>query len=330
MKKILLAVSVVLLVFNFIACGGDAQQAVGGSADNPLIDGSGEEYYMVTFASGIEYWQGCFKGFEKAAAMHGAKVFYQGAPGTSVNDEVTVFQQIVAKKPAGIAVTCVEPQGFLDAINEAVAQGIHVVTFDADSPASKRYAYLGTGNENAGAAAAAHMVGLIGGSGEVGVVMFPGLLNQEQRSAGFVNYMKTYAPNVNVVQIANGGQDQSSAASATAALIQAHPNIKGLFGTTAWQGTGVATAVEEAGKKGTIKVVSFDTDQSTLDAIRGGTIQASVAQGTQQMGFWAFEMLYLTRKNQVVDGWKERGLAPTPSNVDTGVSIVTAENVDNF
>ena len=330
MKKFFV-VFIILLALALVACGGGgAQQVSSNSADNPLIDTSGDEYYMVTFASGIEYWQGCFKGFEAAAKMHGAKVFYQGAPGTDVNDEVTVFQQLAAKKPAGIAVTCVEPQGFVDAINDAVAQGIHVVTFDADSPASKRYAYLGTGNENAGAAAAAHMVGLIGGSGEVGVVMLPGLLNQEQRSTGFVNYMKTYAPGVRVVQIANGGQDQTTAAAATAALIQAYPNIKGLFGVNAWQGTGIATAVEEAGKKGTIKVVSFDTDQSTLDAIRSGTIQASVAQGTYQMGFWAFEMLYLTRKNQVVDGWQQKGLAPIPANVDTGVSIVTSSNVNNF
>jgi len=330
MKGRLCFVAVILLLLGLSACGGGTPQTALGSAETPLIDTSGDEYYMVTFASGIEYWKGCFEGFEKAAKMHGAKAIYQGAPGTNVNEEVTVFQQIAAKRPAGIAVTCVEPQGFVDAINEAVAQGIHVVTFDADSPASKRYAYLGTGNENAGAAAAAHMVGLINGSGEVGVVMLPGLLNQEQRSAGFVNYMKAYAPGVNVVQIANGGQDQTSAAAATAALIQANPNVKGLFGVNAWQGTGIATAVEEAGKKGTIKVVSFDTDQSTLDAIRSGTIQASVAQGTKQMGFWAFEMLYLTRKGLVVDGWKEKGLAPTPANVDTGVSIVTSSNVDNF
>ena len=330
MKRKFFVVFAIFLVLSFIACDKGAQQSSVGSTDNPLIDSSGEEYYMIAFASGIEYWKGCFEGFERAAKMHGAKVFYTGSPGTSVNEEVTVFQQVAAKRPAGIAVTCVEPQGFVDAINAAVEQGIHVVTFDSDSPASKRYGYLGTGNENAGAAAAAHMAGLLNGSGEVGVVMLPGLLNQEQRSSGFVNYMKSYAPGITVVQIANGGQDQTTAASATAALIQAHPNIKGLFGVNAWQGTGIATAVEEAGKKGTIKVVSFDTDQSTLDAIRSGTIQASVAQGTKQMGFWAFEMLYLTRKGQIVDGWKEKGLAPTPANVDTGVSIVTSSNVDNF
>ena len=330
MKRVFFVAFIVLLTFGLIGCGGGGPQQVVGESDSPLFDGSGDEYYMITFASGIEYWQGAFQGFEAAAKMHGARVFYTGAPGTDINEQVTVFQQVAAMRPAGIALTCVEPQGFVDAINDAIAQGIHVVTFDADSPASNRYTYLGTGNENAGAAAAAHMARLLNGTGEVGVVMLPGLLNQEQRSAGFVNYMRTYAPGINVVQIANGGPDQTTAASATAALIQANPNIRGLFGVNAWQGTGIATAVEEAGRAGIIQIVSFDTDQSTLDAIRNGTIQASVAQGTFQMGFWAFEMLYLTRKNQIVDNWQGRGLAPLPASVDTGVSIVTIDNVDNF
>ncbi|GHU81526.1 transporter [Spirochaetia bacterium] len=317
-----------LLTAGLIACA-PKQAVVVNASDSPLLDSSGKEYYMITFLSGIEYWKGCFAGFEKAAALHGAKVVYTGSTDQNATSEVAVFEQVVAKNPAGIAVTCINPDSFTDAINAAVAKGIPVVTFDSDSPVSSRYTYLGTGNENAGAQAAAHMAEILGHKGEVAVVYLTGLLNQEQRSAGFKNYIETYEKNMKVVQMVDGGHDQTSSSTAAAAVLQANPNLAGFFATEASFGVGVANAVEESGKKGVVKVISFDTDDGTLEGIRNGSIAASIAQGTKQMGFWAFEMLYLTDKAVVIDDYS-KGLAPLPANVDTGVSVVTKDNVEAF
>jgi ribose transport system substrate-binding protein len=330
MKKcVLLGLTAILLAVGLIACA-PKQAAVVNAGDSPLLDSSGQEYYMITFLSGIEYWKGCFSGFEKAAALHGAKVVYTGSTDQNATSEVTVFEQVVAKNPAGIAVTCINPDSFTDAINAAVAKGIHVVTFDSDSPLSKRYTYLGTGNENAGAQAAAHMAEILNHKGDVAVVYLTGLLNQEQRSGGFRNYIQANEPNMRVVQMVDGGHDQNSSAAAAAAVLQANPNLAGFFATEASFGVGVANAVDENGKKGAVKVISFDTDAGTLDAIRNDSISASIAQGTAQMGYWAFEMLYQTTKGVVVDDWSSKGLSAVPANVDTGVSVVTKANVDSF
>jgi ribose transport system substrate-binding protein len=285
---------------------------------------------MVTFVSGIEYWKGCFAGFEKAAALYGAKAVYEGTNDLDVNHAVTVLEQVIAKNPAGIAVTCLDGDAYIDPINAAISKGIPVVTFDSDAPLSKRYTYLGTGNENAGAQAAAYMANLLAHKGDLAIVSIPGILAQEQRSNGFQNYIKAYEPNMRIVQVANGEADQTKAAAATAAILQTNPNIAGIYTTNAQSGIGVATAVEEAGKKGQINIISFDTDKGTLDAIKDGTISASVVQGTGQMGFWAFQMLYLTSKNQVVDDWQSKGLSPLPSVVDTGVSFATKDNAASF
>ena len=45
------------------------------------------------------------------------------------------------------------------------------------------------------------------------------------------------------------------------------------------------------------------------------------------MGFWSFEFLYDLHNNHAnpVEGWKEKGISPLPTTVDTGVSIVTKD-----
>jgi ribose transport system substrate-binding protein len=288
------------------------------------------EYYMITFVSGIDYWKGCFAGFERAANAVGATAIYTGTPDADFAAEVDVLNQVIAKNPKGIAITCMDPDAFIDPINAAIAAGIPVVTFDSDSPTSDRYTYLGTGNEAAGAAAAAYMADELGGVGEVGVVYFTGSLNQEQRAAGFENYMAANYPDITVIQKVHGGDDETSSSAAAAAMITANPNLKGIFGSNAWMGLGVGNAIEEAGKVGEIVAVAFDTDSGVLDYIESGTLSASVVQGTQQMGFWSFEFLWACNTDGVVDDWQGKGVSPVPGSVDTGVSMATADNVDLF
>lgn len=301
-------------------------------AASPFVGDPKEEYYMVTFASGIEYWKGCFAGMKDAADQLGVKAIYTGAPQSDVNQQVTVLEQVIAKRPAGIAVTCSNPDGLRATIDRAIEAGIPVVTFDADSPLSKRYCYLGTGNYNAGAMAARHLAKLIGGKGEVAITTVTGQLNHEERKAGFMETLAREYPNVKVVNVGNDNNDQTRAATLVAGFLQAHPNLSGVFCTDALGGVGAATAVREVNKVGQVRIVSFDTDKGTLDLIKEGIIDASIAQGTWNMGYWSMMMLYSVRHNLVkpVDGWKAKGINPLPGVVDTGTNVVTKDNVDAF
>lgn len=307
--------------------------SAGDASKSPLVGDSSEEYYMVTFLSGMEYWKGCYKGFEDAGKLYGVKTIYTGGPQYDVNQEVTALEQVIAKKPAGIAVTCMNPDALAAPIKKAMDAGIPVVTFDADSPDSGRYSFLGTGNAHAGSVAAKALAEQIGASGgEVVVITLPGQLNHEQRVAGFKKALESEYKNLKLVQVGNGRSDQTEAAKVLAGMLQANPNIKGVFCTDATSGVGAATAVKEANKVGQVKIVSFDTDKGTLDAIKAGVISASIAQGTYIMGYQSMNFLYHLKHNLInpVEGWKEKGINPLPPFVDTGVSIVTKENVDAF
>lgn len=322
MKRYFLVVTLLLVVV--VSC---VVMGAGPFEGNPK-----EEYYMITFASGIEYWKGCFAGMQDAAELLGVKPIYTGAPQADVNQQVTVLEQVIAKRPAGIAVTCSNPDGLRTPIDRAIEAGIPVVTFDADSPLSKRYCYLGTGNYNAGAMAARYLAELMGRKGEVAISTVTGQLNHEERKAGFIETLANEYPNVKVVNVGNDNNDQTRAATLVAGFLQAHPNLSGLFCTDALGGVGAATAVREANKVGKVRIVSFDTDKGTLDLIKEGIIEASIAQGTWNMGYWSMMMLYNVRHNLVkpVESWQTKGINPLPGVVDTGTNVVTKANVDAF
>lgn len=304
-----------------------------GLPKSPLMGDSSEEYYMVTFLSGMEYWKDCYRGFEDAGKLYGVKTVYTGSTQYDVNQEVTALEQVIAKKPAGIAVSCMNPDAFEAPIKKAMDKGIPVVTFDADSPKSGRYSFLATGNEYAGSVAAKALAEQIGPSGgQVVIITLPAQLNHEQRVAGFKKALESEYSNLKLVQVGNGKHDQTEAARVLAGMLQANPDIKGVFCTDAISGVGAATAVKEADKVGQVKIVSFDTDKGTLDAIKAGVISASIAQGTYIMGYQSMNFLYHIKHNLInpVEGWKEKGISPLPPFVDTGVTIVTKENVDAF
>lgn len=337
MKRLLAVLLSLAMMLSLVACGGDSSTAGDGAqgetstTGSPLVADEDETYYMLAFYSGIEYWKGCYNGFTKAAEMYGAKTEFGGPTTSDIATYVDYIRSVIAKKPAGIALTCNDSTGLIDVINEARAAGIPVVTYDSDSAMSDRLAYLGTGNYNAGVEAAKFIAEEVGHSGEVAIVGSPsGSESQIDRINGFTEYIESNEPDMKVVAIEDGKADSVESSKAAASIMQAYPNLKGFYTTSAQMGAGVATAVEENGKAGEIKICAFDTDNATLDFIKDGVITGSVAQGVELMGFWSFQFLYQTYNDLVVDDWEENNLTPLPTTVDTGVSIVTKENADLF
>jgi ribose transport system substrate-binding protein len=260
----------------------------------------------------------------------GVKTEYVGPAEYDMSAMITAFEQAIARKPAGIIVVGFESS--LNAIvDKAVDAGIPVVTVDADLPGSKRIAFVGTGNFQAGYEGGKKLSELIGGKGKVALMTKPGQSNLEERIAG---YKKAFAenPGVSLVQVADTQSDPSVAAQAAASLLQKYPDLAGIGCVEAAGGSGAATAVNEAGKKGTVKIVSMDRGNEVLDAIKEGVISASVAQQTALMPFYALQILYNLKNNPVPISNDNASAHVTgvPAVVDTGVIVIDQSNYQNF
>lgn len=333
MKKLVLLYGLFVLIFLVIAAVyfGPTYLDSWDEVDKGLKGEPGEEYVMVTFQAGIDYWRPVLKGFEDAAEALNVSVDYRGSTQYDVHEQMTVLEQVIARKPAGIALTAMDPEALNASINKAVDAGIPIVLFDSGADGSKAYSFLGTNNYNAGVTAAHEFAKLLDGEGQVAIITLPNQLNHQERVKGFEDTIRMEYSRMRIVAVKDGKGDVVVSRQMALEVMDDYPDLRGIFITEAVGGVGVAEAVIERGRVGDVKIISFDTDKGTLDMIQEGVISATLAQGTWNMGYWSLQFLFHLHHGlvqpQTSDGGNQRLLPP---NVDTGVTVVTRENVEDY
>ncbi|GAA3333851.1 hypothetical protein GCM10020331_099530 [Ectobacillus funiculus] len=185
---------------------------------------------MVTFLAGIDYWKTALKGFEDAARVLNVSVEYRGATQYDVHEQIAVLEQIIAKKPAGIAISAINPTALTATINKAIDAGIPVVLFDSDASSSNVHTFfLGTNNYNAGVTAARKMGELLNGRGKVSVVTLLNQLNHQERTKGFLETIYKEYPQIEVVAVKDGRGDQLVSKQVAEEVIKQYPDLAGIF-----------------------------------------------------------------------------------------------------
>ena len=342
MKKSLVVLVALLMVFAMCVSVGFAADEAAVSDTGGVIsgttyetdsnlDGSGQTYYMITFASGLDYWKGIYSGFQRAASLFGAETVYTGTEQQDVTDQVRILEQVAGSNPAGIAITCVNAEGLKEPIANVMAQGIPVLCFDADSADSGRLSFLALDNYNAGRVAGAEVGKMAGDDGVISGTLVPGQQNLEDRWRGVRDVITEQYPGITIIEPVNGGYDQAEAASQVSALLSANPEINALFASDASTGVGCGTAINELGiSPDDVQILAFDSEPGTVQMILDGTIKGALAQGRESMGYWSFQFLFAVNNNLIVGANDWQTNSPLPPSVDTGITVVTAENVDSF
>lgn len=333
LKKIAYVVMFLGIVL-FLSCGRQEQNP---SATNPsqsqgenVRDVSNQLYVEVSALGSLDYFFDHKMGMELAGKILGVKTEYVGPADYDMAAMINVFEQTIARKPNGIVVVGFEPSlnGIVD---KAVNAGIPVVTVDADLPGSKRIAFVGTGNYQAGFQGGTKLAALVGGKGSVALMTKPGQSNLEERIDGYKDALAKFG-NIDIVQIVDTQSDPNIAAQAAASLLQKYPDIAGIACVEAAGGSGAATAVKEAGKTGKVKILAMDRGNEVLEHIKNGVISATVVQQTALMPIYAVQILY-NLNNAVIPITSDNvkaGVSGIPPVIDTGVIIVDETNCEYF
>jgi ribose/xylose/arabinose/galactoside ABC-type transport system permease subunit/ABC-type sugar transport system substrate-binding protein len=318
-------VCIVVLLFVFRPWG-----AASTTTESKKADSSNEEYVFIGVSVGNPYWVDARLGLEDKARMLGVKSELRGPTGNDPNQQVKEFEQLLARKPAGILIAPAS-NVMTPSINRAIEMGIPVVCIDTDDPSSKRFTYIGTDNYNAGRQTGTMLARALGGKGEVALLMIPGQLNHEDRARGCKDVLATY-PNIKVVKIGNDQALATEAEKVARSILQAYPNLAGFGCVDAAGGEGCAVAVKEAGKVGKVKIIAMDRNEATLEFIEQGIIEASIAQRTYTMAYIGLELLYDLNHNniQLVNNWKDAKIIPLPRSIDTGTIVIDKTNVRAF
>ncbi len=287
-------------------------------------------YIEVSALGNLEYFYDHKLGLRQAGELFRVQTDYAGPADFDMGAMVAALDLAIARQPGGLVVVGFE-DSLTPVINKAVAQGIPVVTVDADLPRSKRVAFVGTGNFNAGYQGGLTLAALIGQRGKVALLTRLGQSNLEQRIDGYKAALSKY-PAITVVQVANTESDPVKATQVAALLLERYPDLAGLACVEAAGGAGAATAVKEAGRVGRVKIVAMDRDNAVLKQIGAGVIQATVAQQTALMPVYAVAILYQLNHlpAPITSDNAAAGVPGVPTSIDTGVTIVDRANYRFF
>ncbi len=306
--------------------------ASGASAQSKFQCEPGETYVMNVMVSAHPYWVPVYQGFKQAAAAMGCKTVFSGTPDYDITKQIASFEQDLVKKPAGVLLHPMQSDPFIESINGAIDSGIQVVTFAADSPKSKRTAYITSDNLAEAKFAAEEIVKQVGDSAEYAVLENPGQSNHDLRVTALIDYMEKNFPKMKLVGRQASNQDSNAAYKATASMLQANPNLAALWIPEAGSAEGAVTAVLEA--KAKVLIMHADVTPTTLEHIKAGNIHMALNPNQGVQGFMGFIATFLAAHPDVFDpfnDYKVAGYNPMQIPfVDNGFAVITKENADSF
>jgi ribose transport system substrate-binding protein len=299
-----------------------------------IAAGFGFAQKKVTFAymPGIEdpFMRMIEKGARAKAQEVGANVIVGEYPKAwGPDQQVPLLEALVAR--GGFDFLIVVPtsvEALIVPLKKISDRGIPMVTTDTylgdgdySKPSNYSFplAYIGTDNELGGYEVGKRLAAMVGGSGKVYMnTTNPDVSSVSGRRDGFLRAMKEY-PNIEVVGIDYNMDVQETAQRQTAAVLQANPDLKGIFGTNLYSAQGAYQAVANAGLSGEVKIASWDATPDLIKALKDGKVDLVLAQRPFQIGQLAVEwgFKYLTQKAKV------------PKRIVPGFFFFTRENVDD-
>jgi len=298
--------------------------------NSPGIE-SGDQYFLVTVNTQVPYWQTAAAGFTKAAQEAHVRGAIVGPASYDPAFEQQEFRRIAQSKPAGILVSPADPELMKSDIDAAIAAGIPVITVDADSSSSRRLSFIGTDNYEAGRLGGEIVSRSLQGNGNVAIFTMPEQTNLTERYRGYLEILTAY-PHITVLPVIDIKGDPQIAFDQAQKLIAGKNKVDAFVCLDALGGKGVAKALSAAHVSGKT-LIATDSDPETLDWIRKGLIQGTIAQRPFTMGFVGLKMLddlHRHHPQSLGAGWAKDPFAPVPTFVNTGVIWIDKQNVEAF
>ncbi len=325
-KKLFTVVSSLLLVAMLLAACAPAA-APAPAAEKPAAEKPAEEKpaakpYIPVISKGFQhqFWQAVKAGSEKAAKEFNVDITFEG-PETEamVDKQIEMLQAALDKKPAAICFAALDSKAAIPLLEKAKAANIPVIGFDSGVDSDIPLSTAATDNIAAAAMAADKMAELIGGKGEVAVIVH----DQTSRTGidrrdGFLNRMKEKYPDITVVDLQYGAGDQLKSTDIAKAVITAHPELKGYFGANEGSIIGVLNAVKELKMEGKLVVIGYDSGKQQIDAIKSGVESGAITQDPIGIGYKCVEAAVKALKGETL-----------PKTIDTGFHWFDKTNIDS-
>ena len=302
-------------------------------------DSSGVKKPKIAFVSNgvASFWTVAQRGVEKAGADLDVDVSVH-MPSEGIPDQKRMIEDLITRGVDGLSVSPIDPVNQSDFLDE-MGKLTKLVTNDSDAPDSSRMVYIGMDNYKAGRMCGELVKEALPDGGKI--MIFIGRMEQDnsrRRRQGVIDEIlgrdynpANYDPPGNVLsaggyEILGTLTDQFDRVKGKANVedtLSRFPDIDGMVGLFAYNPPLILEALEQAGKIGKVKVISFDEDPGSLQGIVDGSVHGTIVQNPYMYGYRSVEVL-----KQIIAG----DLSSIPENkfIEYPARVIKKDNVEEF
>ena len=278
------AALITLTALTLTACTGGG----GGDGSSEAPKGSGE--LSITFVPknlGNPYFDTSSKG-GKAAVAEFSGTFSEVGPTQATPDaQVSYINTLTQQQVGAIVVSANDPAAICDALGEARDAGVKVVTFDSDTNPECRDLFVNQADAAGIAKVQVDMIAeQIGGAGEIAILSASAnATNQNTWIEMMKQELSANHPEITLVEVVYGDDDDQTSFDKTAALIQSHPNLKGIISPTT---VGIAAAsryISTSSAKGKVAITGLGTPNQMREYVKDGTVKEFALWNPEDLGY---------------------------------------------
>jgi len=254
---------------------------------------------------------------EEAAAANGARVIIADADADAAK-QASQVEDFITQGVDVIVLNPVDADAIVPSVEAANAAGIPVLTVDRGAAGGTVASHIASDNVFGGKIAGEYLFTTVGTGQVIELEGVAGTTAARDRGAGFQQALDAASGIDRVAkQTANFGRDEGLSVAQN--LLQAHPDVVGLFAHNDDMALGAIEAISAAGLQGKIVVVGFDAAPDAVQAVKDGTMAATVAQQPALMARIAIEKAVAVAKGESVE-----------VEIPIEVTLVTSENADQY
>lgn len=193
-----------------------------------------------------------------------------------LNKQLADVEDFIVKGVDVIVLSPVDSKGVKAVIEKAQKAGIKVITVDVPANGVKVTSYIGTDNYTGGVKAGELMAKELGDKGKVAIIDYPTVQSVVNRIDGFKKAIGEHKDIQIVAQ--QTGITRAEALAAAQNMLQANPDIQGIFGFGDDAALAAAVAVKSAGLESQVKVIGFDGMEEARKAVDTNPVMVGVIQ----------------------------------------------------
>ena len=301
MKKLFSTLSlglIVLTIFTLTACGGSGSSSSAGST--PSATSGSLTIAFLPKQINNPYFDTAASGGKLAATALNGQFQQVGPSSANAAAQVPFITTLTEQHVGAIVISGDDPNAVAPALKQAMAQGVKVVGYDADVAPDARNVFVNQADsEQIGRSEVDLLAKQINSTGQIAILSAASTAANQNTWIGYMkDELKKY-PNMQLVKIAYGNDDDQASFNDTLALLQQFPNLKGIISPTTVGIAAAARAIESVHKGGQVALTGLGTPNQLRQYVKDGTIKGFELWDPGNMGYLAYYVAALLVEGKI-------------------------------